>query len=100
MKTVVNTNVEKVETYFDGKNIIFGAGQKKFFEDGIASEIVRENEGLVFEEDVPVAEVAEEAPEAPVEAKGDVYKETTTKKGIVQYRKNGKIISKEEYENR
>lgn len=31
---------------------------------------------------------------------GDKFTETKTKNGTIQYRKNGKLISKEEYENK
>ena len=52
MKTIVNTTSEAIEAYFNGQNIVFKPGQKKAFEDGPATEIVRENNGIVFEKDV------------------------------------------------
>jgi len=67
MKDVINNTGEEVAAYFDGKGIYFKAGQKKQFEDGVADEIVRETEGLVFEKDlVKVEEVVEKKVEKPM----------------------------------
>jgi len=69
MKDVVNVSDGEITAYFDGQNIYFKAGQKKQFADGVADEIVRETQGLVFEEDVvEVAEKVESAPEVVVES--------------------------------
>ena len=69
MKDVVNVSDGEITAYFDGLNIYFKAGQKKQFADGVADEIVRETQGLVFEEDVvEVAEKVESAPEVVVES--------------------------------
>lgn len=40
-----------------------------------------------------------QVPVASPEVAEDVYTETTTKNGITQYRLNGKLISKEQYNN-
>jgi len=66
MKEVVNTTSEEVAAYFNGGNIYFKAGEKKSFEDGVALEIVRENDGLSFEEEV---KAIEEVAETPVKEK-------------------------------
>ena len=69
MKDVVNVSDGEITAYFDGRSIYFKAGQKKQFADGVADEIVRETQGLVFEEDVvEVAEKVESAPEVVVES--------------------------------
>lgn len=46
--------------------------------------------------------IGNEKPQVPevVEPTEDVYTETTTKNGKVQYRLNGKLISKEQYDNK
>ena len=65
MKTLVNISGDKAEAYFNGQYVRFKAGQKKMLEDGPADEIVRENEEIVFEKDVPKEPVVEEVAEVP-----------------------------------
>lgn len=74
-KIVVNTTGVEIVAYFDGQNIYFKPGQKKSFAEGIAAEIIRENDGLKIESDVVEApeevapEVAEKAPVKKAKAK-------------------------------
>jgi len=97
---VQNTTEDEVQVMWDGQQIYFKPGQKKAFTEGVARGIANEAKGLelVGEKEVsePV-EVAESPAEAIVE---DNFTETVTKKGSVQYRKNGKMISKADYETR
>ena len=74
MKKVINDSPEKVEAYFNGQYIRFKAGQKKLLEDGVADEIVRENEALVFKVTAPAP-----VEEAPVEEAEPVIEKTAKK---------------------
>jgi len=56
---------------------------------------VREDEP----KDEPKTVVTEDSPELKQELK-DEYTEKETKTGAIQYRKNGKLISKDEYDNK
>lgn len=47
-----------------------------------------------------VSESAPVTPEVKAEVSGDAYTESTTKNGVVQYRLNGKLISKEQFDNK
>lgn len=47
-----------------------------------------------------VSESAPVIPEVQAEVSEDVYTESTTKNGAVQYRLNGKLISKEQFDNK
>ena len=101
-KVVVNTTDSEIAVMWDGMTIYFKPGQKKLFAEGVAVGIVNDAKGLEIEvEDAPeVVETEEEveaevAPEAVAE---DEYTATETKSGQTQYRKNGRIIKKAEYE--
>lgn len=56
---------------------------------------------FVSEERPVVVEAIETTPDSIEEdVSTDVYTQTTTKSGQVQYRHNGKLISKDEYDNK
>ena len=92
MVEVKNKSAEQVSVMFDGFHVTFDAGQVKALDDGVAEEIIREGGGDLI---VASEEVVEEdkVPE-------DNYTAKENKKGTILYRKNGKLISKEDYEAR
>ena len=97
---VVNITSEEIAVMFDGQQVYFKPEQKKAFEEGVALGIASESKSLeVVDDSKPEEKPLEATTEAPTEEKKDVYTESDTKRGI-QYRKNGKIISKKEYEAR
>ena len=97
---VVNTTSEDIAVMFDGQQVYFKPEQKKAFEEGVALGIASESKSLEVVDDSKPEEVEkplEATTEPSQEEKKDVYTESDTKRGI-QYRKNGKIISKVDYE--
>jgi acylphosphatase len=98
---VKNTSDADVEVMWDGMQVFFRAGQQRVFPIGIARGIVNESEALSIveeEKEVKVSRVDDEKPaEKNVEPN---FTTRTTKKGIVQYLKDGKICSKDDYEAR
>ena len=93
-KEVKNITESEVQVMFDGAQIYFEPGQSKAFTEGVAEGIAGEDKGLEVVSD-KVSEVVEEVVEV-----SDEYSAKENKKGVLQYRKSGKLISKEEYENR
>ena len=99
---VQNVTAEEIAVMWDGQQVYFRPGQKKAFAEGVARGISEEADGLELVEEKKVVEVDKldespvkepvEANSKPVVSEKDNYTETVTKKGIVQYRKNGKII--------
>ena len=95
-KEVKNITESEVQVMFDGAQIYFEPGQSKAFTEGVALGIANEAKGLeVVSDKVSEVEVVEEVVEV-----SDEYSAKENKKGVLQYRKSGKLISKEEYENR
>ena len=98
-KEVKNITDSEVQVMFDGQQIYFEPGQSKAFTEGVALGIANENQGLEVVSDKVDIVKEEVVSEEPVEASNE-YSAKENKKGVVQYRKNGKLISKEEYENK
>ena len=98
---VVNTTSEDIAVMFDGQQVYFKPEQKKAFEEGVALGIASESKSLEVVDDSKPEEVEKplEVTTEPSPDTEDVYKKVDGKRGI-QYRKNGKIISKKEYEAR
>ena len=95
---VQNTTEEEIAVMWNGQQVYFKPNKKKVFEEGVAKGIILEGKGLELVDDNK-PEVVEEVAETITESSADKYTEAETKRGI-QYRKNGKIISKAEYEAR
>lgn len=116
---VSNQSEEQVVVQFGGLNYYFDAGQQSMFPLSVAESIAREDSRLsVVSQELPKAkapkvkkaDVAPEPEEAPIEEPmsdgqtdlelPDVYEAKENSTGRMQYRKNGILISKEDYDNR
>lgn len=104
MNIVKNTTNQEIVVMWDGTNHYFRPGQRKSFSQGVAEHIILEAKGLELEVEEKVSEgvdveesPVEEIVEPTVEVE-DVFSTRITKNGATQYLKNGKMISKAEYE--
>ena len=97
---VKNPTSNEVAVMFDGMHVYFKPNQKKMFEDNIGQTIIDDSGKVLVEETEEDEKVVKPVESKVVESTSeDVFTEKITKKGT-QYRKNGKLISKEDYDAR
>ena len=97
---VKNESSEEVAVMWDGMQVYFRPGQQRVFSIGVARGISNESDDLSLVEEEKEVIVAKVEGDETKKSEGPKFTTRTTKKGIVQYLKDGKICSKDEYEAR